>query len=466
MNHKIPRIVIMVPLVFGTLSALFHYADGSPTGVPGAGEDPVENIDMGLLRAVGTPREDTAVYGVDETPKMRVSLRNLNTMKNGAAVTAKLRWTVRTHPQAKKVAFKKIQKVSVPPGKKKTVTKKLPLQHPGPYRVRVRLLSGKKTLQKDRLGILFHPDAYKPPLTRPDDFETFWQDRLTTMREIPFEPELHANEAYDTKHYKGYDLVINGHDGKPLNCVLMVPRDDPPYDAMIGGGRQGKPGAIQEKLKKAADQPAGVGMWEKGARRLRLFAPTPGNAEFTRWNGRGDNNMLNCYLQRVRLTDYLRSRTDVRHIWLFGASRGGPINLVTAALAPKQVAAVNVHVPTSMGLSWSKPRYTGWGRPPSYTEQGLKTAAYFDPVNFAPDLEVPVVMDGGFYDGLAPIPGMIAFCNHAENAPFARYSIEQGQHGHFKKSARDELEAALAEHLVGKGIVPGEYSEASEQKKQ
>jgi cephalosporin-C deacetylase-like acetyl esterase len=181
----------------------------------------------------------------------------------------------------------------------------------------------------------------------------------------------------------------------------------------------------------------------------------PRSAEFTYWNGRDANNMLHCYLRTVRLTDYLRSREDVRHIWLFGASRSGPVMLAAAALAPEQVAAVNVHVPTSCGVSWKDRPYRGWGRPPSRTEEGLKTAAYFDPVNFAPDLEVPVVMDGGFYDGLSPIPGMLAFCNHATEAPFVRWSIEQGHHGYFTSGRRKELEADLAKHLAKHGIVPG-----------
>jgi len=72
---------------------------------------------------------------------------------------------------------------------------------------------------------------------------------------------------------------------------------------------------------------------------------------------------------------------------------------------------------------------------------------------------VPVVMDGGIYDGLAPAPGILAFRNHATNAPFRRCSIEQGPHGNFQKPRRGELEAELAAYLRKQGIDPAAEAE-------
>jgi len=422
---------------------------------PTADAEADELVDMGQLRAGDTQRYQTAIFGKDQTPVMRLPVRSLDPLPGAGQVTVHVEWSVRDHPHNGETVFEKTEKVSVPPGEEVMLKRALPLEKPGPYWVRAALKFKGQTSKKDLLGILYRPDAYRPPLTRPDDFEQFWDEKLKAMRKIPFKPALTKNEAYGTEGYVGYDLEITNHDGKRLKCALLIPRGEGPHDAEVGGVAPGKPERIKQKLAKAEGQPAGVGMWQRGDRRIRIGAPSPRNAEFTYWNGRDDNNMLHCYLQVVRLCDYLRSRDDVRHIWLFGASRGGPIMLAAAALAPEQVAAVNVHVPTSCGVSWKDRPYRGWGRPPGRTEQGLKTAAYFDPVNFAPDLAVPVVMDGGFYDGLSPIPGMLAFCNHATNAPFVRWSIEQGHHGYFKQAGRGEMEKALAEHLARRGIAPG-----------
>lgn len=402
------------------------------------------------LRAKGWERKRTAGYEAGERPVIQLTLRSFARARASATVL----WEVYDHPHSGKKVFDKTVEVFVPANADKIVSMELPLKAPGPYWVHAAVAAGDSVLLRDKLGILYDAGGYKPPLTRPADFEQFWDRKLAEMRAIPFEAVLTEREALSTERYIGYALEINGMHGKRRKGAVLVPRAPGPHDAVVGGAGR-NPGSNRKRLEKAHGQPAGVGMWEQGALRIRAdWEADLRQATFTYWNGRDDNNMLDCYLHRVRVADYLRSRDDVRHLWLFGASRSGPVALVAAALAPEQVAAVNVHVPTSCGISWTDRPYRGWGRVPSNTAEGLKTAAYFDPVNFAPDMQVPVVMDGGFYDGLSPIPGMLAFCNHAVNAPFVRCSIEQGTHGYFAVSGRGEMEKALAEHLAKEGIVP------------
>jgi hypothetical protein len=189
-------------------------------------------------------------------------------------------------------------------------------------------------------------------------------------------------------------------------------------------------------------QKPGAGMWQRGGDRIRVGAPQPQDSTFTRWAGRDDNNMLDSYLLNVRMADYLRSRDDVAGIYLFGGSRSGPIAIATAALDPSKVVAVNVHVPTSTGISWADNAYRGWGG-----RTAPAVAAYFDAVNFAPDLAVPFLVDGGISDDLAYAPGILAMFNWAERCPWKRLSIEPGGHGYFPKPSRPELEDELAEYL-------------------
>ncbi|MFW6107065.1 MAG: acetylxylan esterase [bacterium] len=412
---------------------------------------PAELVDIASLQAAGRDPKRTAMYPPGQTPRLELALNSLA----GRDALVEVPWTVRDHPHDGDRVLEKAVALTIPAGTSKTLALDVPLQEPGLYwaRARLRAPRGGKTLQKATLGIIYDADRYKPPLTRPADFEAFWDQKLAEMRRRPFDARLAANDAYATENYVGYDLDIVGHDGERLKAVLVVPRKPGPHDAEVGGYR-GNSQKIKDRLAKFARQPVGVGMWQRGAKRIRLSAPLPRNSTYTHWNGRDDNNMLHSYLRMVRLADYLRSRDDVGHIWLFGASRTGASMLAAAALAPEQVAAVNVHVPTCCGISWAARPYRGWGRPPSRDEEGLRIAAYFDPVNFAPDLEVPLVMDGGFYDGLAPAPGILAFHNHAARAPFRRCFIEQGQHGYFAASHRKQMEEALARHLAAKGIVP------------
>jgi hypothetical protein len=182
------------------------------------------------------------------------------------------------------------------------------------------------------------------------------------------------------------------------------------------------------------------------AEQIQLSLPHPRwpeQATFNRWASASDNNLLDCYLVAVRLTDYLRTRDDVDRIYLIGASRQGPIQLVNASLDAAKVVAVESHVPTSLGVSWSDPVYKGWGNTPNPPVM----AAYVDPVNFAPDLRVPYIIDLGAYDGLSPVPGGLAFHNHATQSPWRRFSIELGGHGYFTSGFKKTAKAELAERL-------------------
>ena len=420
---------------------------------------PEELVDLASLNPAGRNPKVTAEYEPGQTPEMTVTLKSL--AHRPARLT--VNWTVHDHPHNGEQVLAGSEPVTLDPNAETELTLKLPVREPGLYWVRAHLLGrageseprkGKaRPLQSATRGFIYDANSYKPPLTRPDDFKAFWDARLAAMRKIPFDANLTPNDDYAIEGYRGFDLVITGHDGKRLHCTLVIPEGPGPFDGEVGGGNR-DPKRAKAALRKAKEQPAGVGMWQRGAPRIRIGAALPRQSTYRYWNGREDNNFLHSYLQMVRLADYLRSRDDVRHIWLFGASRTGASMLAAAALAPEQVAAVNVHVPTCCGLSWSDRPYRGWGQPPSRDKAGLATAAYFDPVNFAPDLKVPVVTDGGFYDGLAPAPGILAFCNHAVNAPFRRCAIEQGQHGYFAASRRGQMEQALAEYLKKQGIDP------------
>jgi cephalosporin-C deacetylase len=106
---------------------------------------------------------------------------------------------------------------------------------------------------------------------------------------------------------------------------------------------------------------------------------------------------------------------DPKRIVAMGASRTGPAALAAAALDPR-IALVDIHVPTSAGISWPTRFYAGWGaggnggRPAAMPlDAWLKLLSYFDMVNFAPDVKCPIIIGLGLRDyGLSPAPGIIA----------------------------------------------------------
>jgi len=118
---------------------------------------------------------------------------------------------------------------------------------------------------------------------------------------------------------------------------------------------------------------------------------------------------LNMYLRDSRVLDYLLTRPDWdgTTIVLTGGSMGGQQSLVLAGLRPEKITAVLVCVPAGADangdLHGRKAGYPNW---PSDNPDVMKTALYFDTVNFASRIKAPVMAGMGFIDTISPPAGV------------------------------------------------------------
>ena len=123
---------------------------------------------------------------------------------------------------------------------------------------------------------------------------------------------------------------------------------------------------------------------------------------------------LNMYLRDSRVLDYLLTRPDWdgRTIVLMGGSMGGQQSLALAGLRPEKISAVLVCVPAGADangdLHGRKAGYPNW---PSDNPDVMKTALYFDTVNFAPRITAPVMAGIGFIDTISPPAGIWSMLN-------------------------------------------------------
>ena len=105
------------------------------------------------------------------------------------------------------------------------------------------------------------------------------------------------------------------------------------------------------------------------------------------------------YLRDSRALDYLITRPDWdgKTIVVMGGSMGGQQSLVLAGLRPEKITAVLTCVPagsdTNGDLHGRKAGYPNW---PSGDPAVMKTALYFDTVNFASRIKAPVLAGMGF----------------------------------------------------------------------
>jgi cephalosporin-C deacetylase-like acetyl esterase len=120
------------------------------------------------------------------------------------------------------------------------------------------------------------------------------------------------------------------------------------------------------------------------------------------------------YLRDSRALDYVRSRPDWdgRTVVLIGGSMGGQQSLALAGLRSKDITAALVCVPagadTNGDLHGRKAGYPNW---PSDKPDVMRTALYFDPVNFASRITVPVFAGFGFIDTISPPAGVWTVVN-------------------------------------------------------
>jgi len=405
----------------------------------GVAFEPVELVLAPSLTAKGHHPYKVPYVPKGEKPQFEFAAGNLGTQ----AVAGELVWTLKDHYYQGRTVAEKTMPAEFPAATadKPTAFAYEPGEIPqsGFYWVRAEFRVGGKTHKSAELAFLYDADAYKPPLTRPADFAEFWARKLAEMRELPFDAALRENAQRSTEHATWYDLEMTVAAGKRLAGFFSTPKAEGKY-----------PGMFSEIRGEVSDQQ--LQRWAEEAKSAVFIGlPWPDVATFRTWTSRDENNMLDCYLLAVRMADYLRSRSEVDHLVLKGGSRSGPLVLVAAALDPAKVRYVDAHVPTSMGISWRDKVYRGWGGRAGGLgdDEWFKLAAYVDPINFAPDLKVPFLMDGGIYDDLAPAPGIQAFYNHATQAPWKRCSIERGGHGYFSNPARKDWPDQLRQYLEG-----------------
>lgn len=307
----------------------------------------------------------------------------------------------------------------------------LPSLDPGFYYATFSCLLDGNVLTEMRQNFAVNLSEYTHKLTRPDDFNDFWKEKLEHIRAIPFDETSVKNPDKSTKDFTIYDVKITGIDGQPVKFELSVPTSPGPH----------------------------MFVWNttQPDRHVRFdFSPKryyPEEATYRRWDSPDDNNLLQVILYFRRLIDYLVQRDDIDKIYLAGASRTGPVQFICAALDPAKIIGLDIHVPCPVGMSWEQPKYRGWGGKPGDVawEQYLKMASYVDATNHAPDIKVPFVVMYGILDDLAPPQGIEAMFKHATQSPWKRISRDGA--GHRTSDGLIKLRDQLRQKLGIQGVV-------------
>jgi cephalosporin-C deacetylase-like acetyl esterase len=243
---------------------------------------------------------------------------------------------------------------------------------------------------------------------RPPDFDAFWEGKLAAQARIPVHAVLTpADTEIPGVELSAFELdalgsKAHGYLAKPVNGTRLPALIQLQYAGVYA-------------LNARADATRAAGGWlvlNVDSHDKLPSDPTgtvPRNYQAIGNTDRETSYFLNMYLRDSRVLDYLLTRPDWdgRTIVLTGGSMGGQQSLVLAGLRPDRISAVLVCVPagadTNGDLHERKAGYPNW---PSSNPDVMKTALYFDTVNFASRIKAPVLAGMGFIDTISPPAGV------------------------------------------------------------
>jgi len=243
---------------------------------------------------------------------------------------------------------------------------------------------------------------------RPDDFDAFWDGKLTAQAKVPINPALTPVPA----DVPGVDLNIFALDalGSTAHGYVAKPAREGKFPALI---QLQYAGVYALNAHGAAQRAAEGWLFLNVDSHDKLPSDPSGNVprnyQAVGNTDREKSYFVNMYLRDSRALDYLLTRPDWdgKTIVLTGGSMGGQQSLVLAGLRPEKITAALVCVPAGADangdLHGRRAGYPNW---PSDNPDVMKTAIYFDTINFASRIQAPVMAGMGFIDTISPPAGV------------------------------------------------------------
>jgi cephalosporin-C deacetylase-like acetyl esterase len=294
---------------------------------------------------------------------------------------------------------------------------------------------------------------------RPADFDAFWNGKLAEQARVPMNPML---TPFPTD-VPDVEMSIFNLDalGSKVHGYIARPAKDGKYPALIQlqyAGVYALP--AQADAERAASGWLVMNVDSHDKQPNDPSGGVPRNYQAVGNTDRETSYFLDMYLRDSRALDYLLTRPDWdgKTIVLYGGSMGGQQSLSLAGLRPEKITDVFVCVPagadTNGDLHGRKAGYPNW---PSDNPEAMKTALYFDPVNFASHIKAPVFAGMGFIDTTAPPAGVWTALNQIP-APVQPFPMIQSGHDNmtpqFSRACPAKIDGILDTMVKGGTFTP------------
>lgn len=255
------------------------------------------------------------------------------------------------------------------------------------------------------------PAAYGSKVTKPADFDEFWQDIVQKAQAIPLNASITPVPLRSTDEVEVFEVHYDSLDGVRVAGWYCLPRQrSAPLPAQVF-----YPGYISEPtLPKsyAAQGYATFGAAPRGKLRSNSQV-NPGYPGLLTHNivDRHTYAYKGFYVDAWRVIDFLREQpeVDAERIGVRGSSQGGALTLLVAAMADVAVAAAGAPYLAGMidaiELTHTYPyeEINDYLRlHPDQRDAVEETLAYYDCINFADRISCPIMVNIGLNDNVCP----------------------------------------------------------------
>lgn len=287
-------------------------------------------------------------------------------------------------------------------------------------------VQGQKVMPRGLATAAFEPERIRPTQVEPADFDAFWRKGLQDLEKVPLEPilTLLPEACTDTVNVYHVSFRTVGADWTEARSriygIYCEPKKPGKYPALLrvpGAGARPYFGDKSTAAEGAITLEIGVhGIPVNLPKEVydQLQAAALIDYPFYEMDDRDRFYFHRIFLSCVRADDFLASREawDGKHLVVAGASQGGLLTMVTAALDPR-VTGIAVTHPAYCDVTgdlhgraagWPQP-FRQWNPPqpsPNATPAKIAVTAYYDGVNFARRVKVPGYYSWGYNDEVVP----------------------------------------------------------------
>ena len=255
-------------------------------------------------------------------------------------------------------------------------------------------------------------ERFVTQVTRPDDFEEFWQGVMAEVAQAPLEPQVWPEPMRSNDDVRVSQATYRSLGGLEIATWYCVPaRGEGPFPAIIHfPGYKSEPALRREWGAKGVIT---LTVAVRGKLRSNSqFNPGYPGLLTHGIESRDTYGYKGVIADCVRGVDFLLSRPEVdpEAIFAFGSSQGGGLTLITSALRSEIKGGVSGYpflccFPESMNMLRSYPydELSCYARAyPERVPQMLETLRYYDAVNFVGWVKCPIVVGIGLEDEVCP----------------------------------------------------------------